>query len=90
MIKRGEQQGDNMTKSLNTVIGKRYKYLLADCTAIAAHLGISYQAVYYLLRGQHSLSLDRFIKICKFAKLNPAKELKHIYKEMEQTDEKIN
>ncbi len=77
-----------MAKELKEICAGRYKHLLPQCASIAADIGISYQAVYYWLRGKHSFSLDRFIKFCKSVKLNPATELNQIIKEMEAKNEK--
>lgn len=77
-----------MAKELKEVCAGRYKHLLPRCAGIAADIGVSYQAIYYLLKGQNSFSLDRFIKFCKSVKLNPTKELKEIITEMEAPDDK--
>ena len=78
-----------MEKKLKKIIAARYAGITDKCSTIAARAGVSYQCIYYILKGKNALSLAKFIDICAAAGLNPAMELKAIIKELkEKKDDK--
>lgn len=77
-----------MSKDINEIVAARYKYLSRDCAKIAAGMGLTYQAVYFILNGKNSFTLRSFIKFCRAAGLNPVKELKEIIAQMEDINDK--
>lgn len=71
-----------MDSKLKNIIARRFAALLDKCKMIALDMGVSYQCIYYILKGQNALSLARFIELCKAARLDPVKELKSIIAEL--------
>lgn len=71
-----------MERKLKTIIARRFSGLLYKCKKIALDMGVSYQCIYYILKGRNALSLARFIQLCQEARLDPVKELKSIIAEL--------
>lgn len=68
-------------RKFNKAFASRYGAFSPLAKQLAIACGVSYQAAYYWLNGNNSISLSRFLQFCNSAKLNPSQEISALYKQ---------